>query len=127
MYSRDTPKGMIYMDLIKISDTKLKIMLTSSDMTQYDLHNDHISIADIHVRNVLRRLLEKAKEQIERFAPSLNRICFSLNGIERKLWEFHVLIGINPAGIVRYRDDNTVLPWQAVLRDRPFPQFGPFQ
>lgn len=63
MYSRDTPKGMIYMDLIKISDTKLKIMLTSSDMTQYDLHNDHISIADIHVRNVLRRLLEKAKEQ----------------------------------------------------------------
>ena len=51
------------MDLIKISDTKLKIMLTSSDMSQYDLHNDHISIADTHVRNVLRRLLEKAKEQ----------------------------------------------------------------
>lgn len=51
------------MDLIKISETKLKIMLTASDMTHYDLHNDSISIADQHVRCVLRRLLEDAKEK----------------------------------------------------------------
>ncbi len=51
------------MDLIRISDTKLKIMLTSSDMTHYDLHTDNISIADQHVRRVLRRLLADAKEQ----------------------------------------------------------------
>ncbi|MBQ2255881.1 MAG: adaptor protein MecA [Clostridia bacterium] len=51
------------MDLIKISDTKLKIMLTASDMTYYDLHNETISIADRHVRSVLKRLLEDAKEQ----------------------------------------------------------------
>ena len=51
------------MDLIKISETKLKIMLTPSDMTYYDLHNDSISIADRHVRRVLRRLLEDAKEK----------------------------------------------------------------
>ncbi|MBO5842257.1 MAG: adaptor protein MecA [Clostridia bacterium] len=51
------------MDLIKISDTKLKIMLTASDMTHYDLHTDHISVADQHVRHVLRRLLADAKAQ----------------------------------------------------------------
>ncbi len=51
------------MDLIRISDTKLKIMLTSVDMTYYDLHTDNISIADQHVRQVLRRLLADAKEQ----------------------------------------------------------------
>ena len=51
------------MDLIRISDTKLKIMLTSSDMTHYNLHNDNISIADQHVRRVLRKLLEDAKEK----------------------------------------------------------------
>ena len=51
------------MDLIRISDTKLKIMLTSSDMTHYDLHNDSISISDQHVRSVLRRLLEDVKEE----------------------------------------------------------------
>ena len=51
------------MDLIKISDTKLKIMLTSADMTRYDLHSDGISIADQHVRTVLKKLLEDAREQ----------------------------------------------------------------
>ena len=51
------------MDLIKISDSKLKIMLTPSDMTYYDLHNDSVSFADAHVRRVLRRLLSDAREQ----------------------------------------------------------------
>ncbi len=51
------------MDLIKISDTKLKIMLTSSDMAHYGLHNDSISIADRHVRNVLRQLLSDTKDR----------------------------------------------------------------
>lgn len=51
------------MDLIKISNTKLKIMLTHSDMIHYDLHNENISIADQHVRDVLRRLLADAKQQ----------------------------------------------------------------
>ena len=51
------------MDLIRISDSKLKIMLTSSDMTQYELHNDSISFADAHVRRVLRRLLADAREK----------------------------------------------------------------
>lgn len=51
------------MDLIRISDSKLKIMLTSSDMTHYDLHNDSVSFADAHVRRVLRRLLADAREQ----------------------------------------------------------------
>ncbi|MBQ7379200.1 MAG: adaptor protein MecA [Clostridia bacterium] len=51
------------MDLIKISDSKLKIMLTCTDMSNYDLHNDRISFADAHVRRVLRRLLADAREQ----------------------------------------------------------------
>ena len=51
------------MDLIKISDTKLKIMLSAADMTHYQLHNDHISIADTHVRSVLRQLLKDAGQQ----------------------------------------------------------------
>lgn len=51
------------MDLIKISDSKLKIMLTSVDMTHYDLHNDSVSFADVHVRRVLRRLLSDAREK----------------------------------------------------------------
>lgn len=51
------------MDLIRISDSKLKIMLTSTDMTHYNLHTDSISIADQHVRRVLQQLLIDAKAQ----------------------------------------------------------------
>lgn len=51
------------MDLIRISDTKLKIMLTPADMTRYDLHNDSVSFADVHTREVLRRLLADARMQ----------------------------------------------------------------
>lgn len=61
------------MDLIRISDTKLKIMLTSSDMTHYNLHNDNISIADQHVRRVLRKLLEDAKEKTG-FVTDMSRL-----------------------------------------------------
>ncbi len=50
------------MDLIKISDTKIKIMLSSSDMSYYDLHNDSISLADAHARRVLGRLLADARD-----------------------------------------------------------------
>ena len=56
------------MDLIKISDTKLKIMLSAADMSHYHLQNDHIGIADAHVRGVLRQLLEDAKQQIGFYA-----------------------------------------------------------
>ena len=51
------------MDLIRISDSKLKIMLTSTDMSHYNLHTDSISIADQHVRQVLQKLLADAKAQ----------------------------------------------------------------
>ena len=61
------------MDLIKISDSKLKIMLTHTDMTQYNLHNDSVSIADAHVRRVLRQLLEDAREQTG-FDSDLSRL-----------------------------------------------------
>ena len=61
------------MDLIKISDTKLKIMLTSSDMAHYDLHNDTISITDRHVRHVLRQLLSDAKDRVG-FDIDMNRL-----------------------------------------------------
>jgi negative regulator of genetic competence, sporulation and motility len=51
------------MDLIKISDSKLKIMLTHADMTHYELHNDSVSIADVQVRRALRKILADAREQ----------------------------------------------------------------
>lgn len=51
------------MDLIKISDTKLKIMLTPSDMDRYELSNSSVTFSDIHVREVLRQLLCDARVQ----------------------------------------------------------------
>lgn len=51
------------MDMIKISDSKLKIMLTHADMTHYNLHNDSITIADARVRSALRKILTDAREQ----------------------------------------------------------------
>ncbi len=52
------------MDLIKISNSKLKIMLTASDMDKYDLSEDRVFLAEARVRDALHRMLEDARVQI---------------------------------------------------------------
>lgn len=51
------------MELILISDSKLKIMLSESDMEQYSIGND-ADCVEPGVRRAIRSLLEKAREQI---------------------------------------------------------------
>ena len=51
------------MDLIRISDTKLKIMLTNDDMQKYQIHNDADIIPDGRMRDTLKRLLCDARVQ----------------------------------------------------------------
>ena len=49
------------MDLIKISDTKLKIMLTASDMDKYEISNDAVCLTDVRIHGALRKMLEDAR------------------------------------------------------------------
>lgn len=48
------------MDYIKISNSKLKIMLTAEDMEKYEINTAAGAIQDIHVRRILRKLLNDA-------------------------------------------------------------------
>lgn len=50
------------MELILISNSKLKIMLNESDMKQYNI-SDETDCAEISARRAIRRLLERAKLQ----------------------------------------------------------------
>lgn len=50
------------MELILISNSKLKIMLNESDMKQYNI-SDETDCAEISARRTIRRLLERAKLQ----------------------------------------------------------------
>lgn len=50
------------MELILISDSKLKIMLNESDMKQYNV-NEETDCAEISARKAIRRLLEQARLQ----------------------------------------------------------------
>lgn len=45
------------MDYIKISNSKLKIMLTAQDMEKYNLHTASVAVPDLQVRQILQRLL----------------------------------------------------------------------
>ncbi len=51
------------MELILISNTKLKIMLSESDMRQYRI-SEEADCAEADTRRAIRNLLEKAREQI---------------------------------------------------------------
>ena len=52
------------MELIRISDQKLKIMLTPSDMTQYELNADSIGADNGQMHRAFRLLLEEVRRQI---------------------------------------------------------------
>ena len=51
------------MELIKITDQKLKIMLTPSDMTQFELDPNTIEDPDAHAHDAFRSLLGEIRRQ----------------------------------------------------------------
>lgn len=51
------------MELIRISESKLKVMLTSEDMRQYELNAADLDCEDSETRQAFRCILEKAKNQ----------------------------------------------------------------
>ncbi len=53
------------MDLIKISDSKLKIMLTASDMDKYKISNDAVCLSDTRIRDALEQMLSDARIRTE--------------------------------------------------------------
>ena len=53
------------MELIKISASKLKIMLSVPDMQKYDLEADCIDCADEHTREAFRHIFDDAGAQVD--------------------------------------------------------------
>ena len=51
------------MEVLLISDSKLKIMLTEEDMKKYDLKNEEIDYDNTHTRRALWEILDEAKEK----------------------------------------------------------------
>jgi negative regulator of genetic competence, sporulation and motility len=52
------------MDMIRISENKLKVMLTWEDMKTYDIDCDTIDYEDTRTRRALRSILEEANRKI---------------------------------------------------------------
>lgn len=53
------------MDYIKISNSKLKIMLTAEDMKKYEIQSASIAIPDMQIRQILQKLLCDAHVQAD--------------------------------------------------------------
>lgn len=51
------------MELIRISDSKLKIMLTEADMRRYALSSDHLSYENSETRRAVKEMLQEAHEE----------------------------------------------------------------
>ena len=52
------------MELIVISESKLKIMMTASDMAHYELENVCLDCADSHIRAAFRHIFDDARDRI---------------------------------------------------------------
>ncbi len=52
------------MELIVISESKLKIMLTAPDMAHYELENTRMDCADAHTRAAFRHIFDDARNRI---------------------------------------------------------------
>lgn len=51
------------MELIRISDSKLKIMLTPTDMCHFELNNDSLGDDTLKMRRAFRHLMDEVKRQ----------------------------------------------------------------
>jgi negative regulator of genetic competence, sporulation and motility len=51
------------MDLIKINDNKLKIMLTPVDMQSYDLRANELDCTNIETRQAFRSIMDEARSR----------------------------------------------------------------
>lgn len=57
-------KGIRTMELIVISRSKLKIMLTEPDMQHYHLEATHMNCTDAHTREAFRHIFDDARDEI---------------------------------------------------------------
>jgi len=55
----------VVLELIRISDQKVKIMLTATDMCHFELNNDHFFENGQAMQQNFRRLLDEIKKQID--------------------------------------------------------------
>lgn len=65
------------MELIKISDGRLKIMLTPPDMEKYHLDSESIDCADEHTREAFKHIFDDARAQVD-FDTDGNRLFIQL-------------------------------------------------
>ena len=65
------------MELIVISESKLKIMLTAPDMAHYELENTRMDCADAHTRAAFRHIFDDARNRIG-FDTQGERLCVQL-------------------------------------------------
>ena len=63
LYGRTSLKGIVLMELIVISESKLKIMLEKEDMKRYGLFGSELNYDDPPTRKKLLSILDKAKEE----------------------------------------------------------------
>ena len=72
------------MELIRIGDSKLKITLTSDDMTQYDLDCDTMDYDNTETRKAFWDILDHAK-QITGFDAAGDRVFVQLYPIQKHM------------------------------------------
>ena len=60
---RETSRKELNMELILISDKKLKVMLSASDMQKYELDNDTIDYDNTETRRAFWQILDEAKHK----------------------------------------------------------------
>jgi len=88
------------MELLLITKTRLKIVMTSEDMKKYAITCDDADTDEDEIRAVLRSILEQAK----------NKVGFDLNGNGVSVKMFPSKDGGCEMYVTRARDENTSLP-----------------
>lgn len=93
------------MELIVISESKLKIMLTGPDMVKYELEGDFADCADVHTREAFRHIFEDARAEIG-FDTEGERLLVQMYASKGGGCEIFVTkLGGEPAGGVRLSEE----------------------
>ena len=93
------------MELIVISESKLKIMLTGPDMVKYELEGDAADCADAHTREAFRHIFEDARAEIG-FDTEGERLLVQMYASKGGGCEIFVTkLGGEPGGRLRFSEE----------------------
>ena len=89
--------GVVFMDFLVVSDSKLKIMMSREDMKKYEIDSDNIDYDDPKVRRTFWRILDAAREACG-FEASGDKVLIQFYPSKEGSEIFVTKLGLIPSG-----------------------------